>query len=283
MNNPELYFEAHEMQKNSAIEFYNRFLTKISWHNDGSDSLIDIGSGPGDVVSDCINPRMPRGGYQRLVFSDLKSSMVEFARQHYQHLPNSDFRVLNIESHDGLPEDLKGKFDHVTSNFCLHLPADQRQAYTNIYNLLRPEGGDVLLNTAPYASFFDALTSISHNEKWLPYIQNSEVFNSALQNIEDPKGYMLDLLHSLGFRQCSVETRDRVYIFKLEAFKDMAKAIIPYIPRIPNHLLDYYLGDFVDAMSNLNPECPLYNKDNNTVRMPYKQMMIYARKPSALK
>ncbi|XP_073821504.1 juvenile hormone acid O-methyltransferase-like [Musca autumnalis] len=125
MDNPELYFKANEMHKKGAIEFYTRFLTKICWRNDGSDCLIDIGSGPGDVVSDCIYPQMPRG-YQRLVFSDIKSSMVEFARQHYQHLPNSEFKVLNIESHDELPDDLKGKFDHVTSNYCLHLAADQK-------------------------------------------------------------------------------------------------------------------------------------------------------------
>ncbi|XP_073841258.1 uncharacterized protein [Musca autumnalis] len=252
-----------------------------NWRNDGTDTLIDIGSGPGDVVSDCIYPRMPCE-YQRLVFSDIKSSMVEFARQHYQHLPNSEFRLLNIESHDGLPHDLKGKFDHVTSNYCLHLAADQRQAYANIYNLLRPEGGDILLNTAPYASFFDALTGISYNEKWLPYIKDSELFTSALQNVEDPKRYMLDLLHSLGFRQCQVEIRDRVYIFRLEAFKDLTEAITPYIPRIPNHLLDDYLNDFVEVMSNLDPQCPLYNKNNNTVRLPYRQMKIYARKPSIM-
>ncbi|XP_073822310.1 juvenile hormone acid O-methyltransferase-like [Musca autumnalis] len=282
MDNPEKYFEAHEMQKQDAIEFFNRFLTKISWHNDGSDSLIDIGSGPGDVVSECIYPQMP-SKYQRLVFSDLRSNMVEFARQHYQHLPNSEFHVLNIESHEELADDLKGKFNHVTSNYCLHHPTDQRQVYTNIYNLLRPEGGDILINVIPHALSFDALNIISCNEKWIPYIRNSEVLASALQNVEDPKVYMLDLLHSIGFSHCSVEIKDRAYVYKLEAFKDNSKALIPYLCRIPHHLLDDYFNDYVEAMNKLDPECNFYNKDNDTIRMPYRQMMIYARKPSVLK
>ncbi|XP_073821503.1 juvenile hormone acid O-methyltransferase-like [Musca autumnalis] len=182
-------------------------------------SLIDIGSGPGDVVSDCIYPQMPRT-YQRLVFSDLKSSMVEFARQHYHHLPNTE------------------------------------QAYINIFNLLRPEGGDILINAAPYVAGFDAFTKIAYNKKWMPYIKDSDLFTSALQNIKDPKGYMLDLLHSIGFYDCTVETKDCVHIFTLEEFKNSAKAVTPYMRRIPNHLHDDYLNDFVDTMSKLDPQCP---------------------------
>uniref|UniRef100_A0A1I8M195 Methyltransferase type 12 domain-containing protein n=1 Tax=Musca domestica TaxID=7370 RepID=A0A1I8M195_MUSDO len=282
MDDPQLYYDAHELQKKDAIVFYKQFSSKIRWRNDGSDALIDIGSGPGDVVYDCIYPIMP-DTYQRLVFSDIKNSMMEYAREHYHHLPNSDFKVLNIESHEELLNDLKGQFDHVTSNYCLQLVVDQRQAFTNIYNLLRPEGGDILINTAPYVSLFDGFTGLSHNDKWAPYMEDLQYFTSPLQHVEDPKQYMLDLLEAIGFCDYQVETRDRVHTYSVEAYKASVKAIAPYIPRIPIHLQDDFMNDFIDTIINLDWDYPLFNKEDNTLRLPYKQMIIYARKPCTLK
>ncbi|XP_061397334.1 juvenile hormone acid O-methyltransferase-like [Musca vetustissima] len=282
MDNPQLYYDAHELQKKDAIAFYKQYASMIRWRNDGCDSVIDIGSGPGDVVSDCLYPRMPRK-YQRLVFSDIKRSMMEYARKHYQHLPNTEFKVLNIESHEELAEDLRGQFDHITSNYCLQLVVDQRQAFTNIYNLLRPEGGDILINTAPYVSLFDGFTSLSHNEKWSPYMQDTQLFTSGLQHVENPKQYMLDLLEAIGFRDYYVEIKDRVYIYTLDAYKVNVKAISPYIPRIPIHMQDDFMEDFIDAIINLDWESPIYSREDNTIRMPYTQMIIYARKPNTLK
>lgn len=125
MDDPKLYHEAHELQRKDAADIIEEFAPKIQWRTDGLDTLIDIGSGPGDVVVDFIYPRMPKT-FQNIVWSDIKTSMVEYAKSIYGHLPNTDFKVLNIETHEELAEDLKGQFDHVTSNYCLQVVPDQR-------------------------------------------------------------------------------------------------------------------------------------------------------------
>lgn len=84
---------------------------------------------------------------------------------------------------------------------------------------MRLEGGDVFINHAPYVSVFDGYTSMSKNPKWSPYMQDIEQFTSPVQNCEDPRQYMLDLLQSIGFCNCIVETRDRDHLYTLEAFR----------------------------------------------------------------
>lgn len=125
MADPQLYYEAHELQRKDAEDIIDEYFPRIQWRTDGLDTLIDVGSGPGDVLMDLIYPRMP-SNFQRIVCSDIKQSMVEFATSKYQHLEKIDFKVLDIETHSDLSSDLKGQFDHVTSFYCLIVVQDQR-------------------------------------------------------------------------------------------------------------------------------------------------------------
>uniref|UniRef100_A0A1I8PXL7 Methyltransferase type 12 domain-containing protein n=1 Tax=Stomoxys calcitrans TaxID=35570 RepID=A0A1I8PXL7_STOCA len=277
MNDPKLYLEAHELQRKDAENFYEEFASKIQWRSDGLDTLIDVGSGPGDITADIIYPLMPVN-FQRFVFSDIQPSMVEFSKQRYNHLEKSEFHILNIETSDDLPSDLEGKFDHVTSNYCLQLVPNLGQAFRNIYKLLRPEGGDILINTAPYVSDFEGYTSLSKQDKWSSYLYGMEKYTSSLQNNDNPRQYMLDLFSDIGFIDCFVETRERVYKYNWEAFKKNMRAASPYIHRIPVTKQDEFMDDYAEAMANLEWKYKLYNKSDQTIRMPYRQMVLYARK-----
>uniref|UniRef100_A0A1I8PQK9 Methyltransferase type 11 domain-containing protein n=1 Tax=Stomoxys calcitrans TaxID=35570 RepID=A0A1I8PQK9_STOCA len=152
------------------------------------------------------------------------------------------------------------------------------QAFRNIYKLLRPEGGDILINTAPYVAVFEGYTSLSKQDKWSAYLYGMEEYTSSLQNDDNPRQHMLDLLADVGFTDCFVETRERDYKYTWDAFKKNMRAISPYIHRIPVTKKDEFMNDYAEAMANLEWEYSLYNKSDRTIRMPYKQMVIYAKK-----
>lgn len=69
----------------------------------------------------------------------------------------------------------------------------------------------------------------------------------------------------------------------LSHFIGNMQAISPYIHRIPIEMQDEFMDDYIEAMADLDWHFPLLNKEDNTFRMPYKQMVIYARKPNTVK
>ncbi|XP_061389669.1 juvenile hormone acid O-methyltransferase-like, partial [Musca vetustissima] len=106
MNNPDLYHEANEVQRHDSAEIFREYFKQFQWRYDGQDSLIDIGSGSGNVLMDLIYPNMPKN-FERIVCSDINPNMVDYARQQYGQLKKVEFRVLDIAARQNLPRDLK--------------------------------------------------------------------------------------------------------------------------------------------------------------------------------
>lgn len=126
MDNPELYRIANEMQRYDVACAITEYGSKMKWLSEGGDSLIDLGSGSGDVLMDFIYPRMPQN-LQRFVCSDVNATMVEYARKQFGHLKGTQFRIFDMAtSTENLPSDLMGQFDHVTSFFALMYSPNQR-------------------------------------------------------------------------------------------------------------------------------------------------------------
>uniref|UniRef100_A0A1B0G6F8 Methyltransferase domain-containing protein n=1 Tax=Glossina morsitans morsitans TaxID=37546 RepID=A0A1B0G6F8_GLOMM len=60
MNRPALYHRANVVQRYGVVGVLKKYSNILEWRLDGQDSLIDIGSGSGDVLKDCVYPLMPR-------------------------------------------------------------------------------------------------------------------------------------------------------------------------------------------------------------------------------
>lgn len=125
MNDPKLYSQVNALQRRDTAEVIAEFAPKLKWRSDGLDTLIDVGSGPGDVLMELFYPKIPKT-FQRLVCSDVNANMVQYAQQTYRHIEKSEYRILDIAMKEELPDDLKGQFDHVTSFYCLQFVKNQR-------------------------------------------------------------------------------------------------------------------------------------------------------------
>lgn len=125
MNEASLYQKANSVQRRDAQQILKEYSNIIQWRSDGNDSLIDIGTGSGNVLMDFVYPLMPKN-FKQLVGSDVSSKMVQYANHFYKNVANTKFKILDIGSDEELPNDLLEQFDHVTSFYCLHWVQNQR-------------------------------------------------------------------------------------------------------------------------------------------------------------
>lgn len=125
MNHPEWYHRANDVQRYDAECIMAEYAPKLQWLPHGGDSLIDLGSGSGDVFFDFIYPQMPEN-FQRMVCSDISAKMVNFTRKQYGHFKGVEFKVFDMGSERGVPLNMKGQFDHVTSFYAMMYPRSLR-------------------------------------------------------------------------------------------------------------------------------------------------------------
>ncbi|XP_073821507.1 juvenile hormone acid O-methyltransferase-like [Musca autumnalis] len=243
MNHPDLYHKAHDAQRHDSEEFFLEYFPKMQWRFDGNDTLIDIGSGCGNVLIDIVYPRMPKN-IQRFVASDINPKMISYAQHCYGHLPKVEFKVLDIASKK-LPRELKHKFDHVTSFYTL-MWVNQRQAVKNIYNLLRPEGGDCLLVFLSSHPMYEVYKLMSDRDKWSQYMYDKERFISPLQNVKEPDQKFATFMREAGFSQFEVKLLHKHFVYEsFEVFRTDMKAVNPFLDRVPVALHEEFMDDIM--------------------------------------
>ncbi|EDW90127.1 juvenile hormone acid O-methyltransferase [Drosophila yakuba] len=275
MNQAALYQHANQVQRHDAKLILDEFASTLQWRSDGEDALLDVGSGSGNVLMDFVRPLLPIRG--ELVGTDISSQMVHYASKHYQREERTRFQVLDIGC-ERLPEGLSGRFDHVTSFYCLHWVQNLKGALENIYNLLKPEGGDCLLAFLASNPVYEVYKILKTHEKWSPYMQDVERFISPLHHSLNPGEEFSQLLNDVGFVQHNVEIRNEVFVYEgVRTLKDNVKAICPFLERMPSDLHEQFLDDFIEIVISMNLQQGDKNEDQKFLS-PYKLVVAYARK-----
>lgn len=128
MNQASLYHRANELQRHDAQQILTEYSSTLAWRADGQDTLLDIGTGSGDVMMELIQPLMP-DTFKCLIGCDISTKMINYAQQTYKRQKKCHFHVLDIgvemENRE-IGSKLCGKIDHVTSFYCLHWVRNQR-------------------------------------------------------------------------------------------------------------------------------------------------------------
>ncbi|KAH8255494.1 hypothetical protein KR038_004650 [Drosophila bunnanda] len=275
MNQASLYQHANQVQRHDAKLILDEFASTLQWRSDGEDALLDVGSGSGNVLMDFVKPLLPSRG--QLVGTDISSQMVGYASKHYQGEERTRFQVLDIGC-ESLPQELSGRFDHVTSFYCLHWVQNLRGALGNIYNLLRPEGGDCLLAFLASNPVYEVYKILKTNEKWSSYMQDVEQFISPLHYSMNPGEEFSQLLNDVGFMHHNVEIRNEVFVYEgVRTLKDNVKAICPFLERMPSTVHEDFLDDFIEIVISMNLQQGERNQDQKFLS-PYKLVVAYARK-----
>lgn len=131
MFQPESYINSNYVQRRDAKVLLGKHLSKLNWKNDGSDTLLDIGSGTGDVTIDYIKPLLPEN-FKMIIGCDKSIEMVKFCREKYEN-ERIKFFQLDIEedcfaksSRDSLQYQKIEKFNGITSLYTLQWVMNQR-------------------------------------------------------------------------------------------------------------------------------------------------------------
>lgn len=202
--NADLYRRVTEYPRQVAKDILNEFSHRFKFRPDGQDSLLDIGCGPADITADIILPVLPKQ-FSRIVGADISESMLAEARSRLQH-PNVAFERLDVGKQ--LDKGVWSKpFDHITSFFCLQFATDERQIFTNIYDLL-VDGGDCLLLIMDRLPAYDVVYHLGKSPKWAPYLQDIDALMPYYQFVFDPVGDLEKTMKEIGFSEYSVQYRE---------------------------------------------------------------------------
>lgn len=124
MHNGRLYLRYNKAQRASAIELLDDFAHNFTWPVEGAGTLLDIGTGPGDVLTDFVVPRVPKN--TKIVGSDISMEMIQFAKQNFEN-EFVTFRQADISAdYKILKEKFPNLFDNITSFFCFHWIQNQK-------------------------------------------------------------------------------------------------------------------------------------------------------------
>lgn len=212
MNQASLYQRANLVQRHDAKLILDEFASKLQWRSDEQDSLLDVGSGSGNVLMDFVYPLLPKR-YDQLIGTDISTKMVSYANKCYQRYARTEFQVLDIGAKH-LPDQFRGRFDHVTSFYCLHWVQNLHAAVRNIYDLLRNDGGDCLLVFLASSPIYEVYKVLRTHQKWANYMQDVEQFISPLHYSSEPAEEFTQLLSEAGFMHKKVEVRNKVFIYE---------------------------------------------------------------------
>lgn len=123
---PSNYTQANRIQRRDADQLLEEYSKIIRWRNNGTETVLDIGCGPGDITIDFILPRIPKP-FGKLVGVDILEKMIKHAKRLYER-DNVHFQILDIENGDIdlFLKDYPEGFDHITSLYCLQWVRDQK-------------------------------------------------------------------------------------------------------------------------------------------------------------
>ncbi|XP_014103132.2 juvenile hormone acid O-methyltransferase [Bactrocera oleae] len=279
MNLASLYHRASAVQRRDSKQIFQEYIKVMKWRADGLDTIIDIGSGSGNVLMDYIYPLLPPT-FKTILSTDISARMVEFARQNYGYIKRAQFEVLDIVCAE-LPPQLCNRFDHVTSFYCLHWVQDQKRALQNIRQLLRVSGGDCLLVFLANNPIYDVYLELAKTQKWRDYMRDVQQFISPLHSSSDPGAQFSKLLEETGFVDYTVDIRNEIYVYDgTQNVKDNVKAICPFLERMSPAMQEDFLDDIVQCVADMNlREADINTKDFKFIA-PYKLVVVYARKPN---
>ena len=118
---PELYLKNNALQRRDAKAAIEKHSDIFKWKNDGTEAVMDFGTGPGDIMIDFILPRMPEK-FDRMIGSDISPQMVKYGNTEFG-TENIQFRQMDIVN--DINSDILEKIDVVTSFFCLNFVTEQ--------------------------------------------------------------------------------------------------------------------------------------------------------------
>ncbi|XP_067214415.1 juvenile hormone acid O-methyltransferase-like [Linepithema humile] len=274
MVNPTDYASSDDLQRYNVSHLIDEFaddLIKMSG------KCMDIGCGPGDVTKNFLLPSLDPNAV--IIGTDVSQSMIEYANMTYSDEQRLGFEVLDIQTKN-LPEKYVSEFDHIFSFHTLHWCKNIRQAFENIYRMLRPGGTMLTLFVASHDTFnvFELMAQDIH---FASYMEDVKRCISPYFYSKNPRKEVKESLKNIGFEVSHCSHREATFSAKdSNKFLSGIMSISAFLDKMPHNLAkefkDNYAREYMKRKIKYTSICN--NQEQTFVLDVYKVLIVYARK-----
>ncbi|GFQ65842.1 juvenile hormone acid O-methyltransferase [Trichonephila clavata] len=246
---PDLY-SCERIPLESVKSFLSKTLPRLEWNQSSSkeDLVLDAGCGPGGTTFELVLPLFPN--VKKILAVDLVPAAIDFAKSHNFH-PLMEYSVANLEDWSSLKH-LEGQIAKLISNYCINWLKDQRNAFQNIFRLLK-KGGEAAVCFPLQSSYYDALLKVQNDPKWKDFLKNIEnlIPESHLKKWNcTPYKKMLE---DIGFEivYCREDVLTDVMPSE-EKFRNFFSSTCVLTPHVPKDRKEELKNDFIEELSRQN-------------------------------
>ncbi|XP_029679526.1 juvenile hormone acid O-methyltransferase-like isoform X2 [Formica exsecta] len=271
---PKEYASFNKLQKCNVLNLIDEFEEELIQM---SGKCMDIGCGPGDITKNVLLPALNPNAV--IIGTDISEDMIEFAKKTYGN-ERLKFEVLDIQT-KSLPEKYISGFDHIISFNALNWCYDIRQAFENIYRIIRP-GGNILINLAASHDTYDIMNILVRDIRFAPYIQDVRNYVSPFNDSSCPRKELRKILENIGFQVCHCSLREMTYSFRKDSsnFISSVISIYPFFDKMPHDLQEEFKNEYTRKFMEIKITYKTIQNNQEQILMLdlYKLLIVYARK-----
>ncbi|XP_025269749.1 juvenile hormone acid O-methyltransferase [Camponotus floridanus] len=272
--NAKEYASCDDLQKLRVLNIIDEFEEDIAQM---SGKCMDIGCGPGDITKNILLPALNPNA--EITGTDISENMIEFAKKTYPNEKQLKFEVLDIQTKN-LPEKYISKFDHIFSFQTLNWCYDIRQAFENIFQMIR-SGGNILILIVASHDIFEIMKILAQDIRFASYIQDVRNYISPFNDSITPHKELRKLLKSIGFDVCHCSLREVTYSSQnMQNFLSSILAIYPFLDKLPHDQKEEFRNEFIREFMKRKFACKTIqnNQEQTNFIDLYKILIVYARK-----
>ncbi|XP_011878401.1 PREDICTED: uncharacterized protein LOC105567817 isoform X1 [Vollenhovia emeryi] len=271
MENPRIYNEGSNVQKrnvSSVIEEYSEELMNVTG------KCMDLGCGPGNITKDILLPSL--GSSAHIIGVDISEHMVKYANEKYNDEKRLQFEVLNAET-KSLPKKYISEFDHIFSFRSLNWCSDIRQAVTNIYQMLQPNGF-TLLQIVVAQDYLEIIPRLIRDIRFAQYVPEKIKNILPYQEFNCTRKGFKELLQSEGFTVHHCSRRNEInFEEKSGPFIGTLLSITHFLQDMPQDLVDQFKDAIKYEYMKKNNYKRVHNNEELTIHL-HEVLLIYAQK-----
>ncbi|XP_032681768.1 juvenile hormone acid O-methyltransferase [Odontomachus brunneus] len=277
MNLAKHYVNANMMQRESAKNVIEEFSNELSMVRG---KCIDIGSGPGDVTKEFLLPRLQPDVV--VIGSDISQYMTDYGNLNYAKDKRLSFIVLDIEAE--LPSEENEQYDCVVSFSCLHWCQNIRQAFENIYKLLRP-GGRALVEFLAHHDSFESYHEMKKNPQYEPYMRDINRYIPYFQYSKNSRASLRRILEETGFAIIHCSEREKTFTYEnREMLREHIVAVNPFVSNMPDNMKVKFIDDLTENIMTHRILRPYIKKqreheEEEVTLNRYYVLLAYVKKP----
>nr|UJH41149.1 juvenile hormone acid methyltransferase-4 [Pardosa pseudoannulata] len=236
LSNAEFYSENQSLQLYDAKLFLESVKSKIDSPSLDEGVMMDLGCGPGNTCLKVLLPTFP--GVRKIVGVDISEHMIEFAKRHNFH-EKIEYHVCDIEDRNTILKCTE-KASRVISIHCFHWLQKQKEAFENIYQILKP-GGKAALIFILNSPFWDSYHLHYSNPKYRKYLENKRSYIPESHFQKHDAVFYRNQLEDIGFDVIVCEEENRIYTYPND---DVCRASLYSICGLTNYIPDDLRPEF---------------------------------------